>query len=137
MMQQTTDGRRGLEAVRRAAEDRRAAELNLDHAVAAARKVGSSWAEIGDAVGISRQSAHERWRRIDPGEQPQSGESRRALTDTEIDVEVAGIKAGLEMGGLTFTADAERTARAVLAGEMTADEAIARGNADILRRHGL
>lgn len=63
-------------------------------------------------------------------------EPARNLTATDVEVEVAGIKAGLEMGGLTFTAEAEKTARAVLTGEMTADEAIARGNAEILRRHG-
>ena len=53
----------GIEAVRQAVEGRRAADVRLDHAVAAARANGSSWAEIGDAVGKSRQSAHERWRR--------------------------------------------------------------------------
>lgn len=33
----------------------------LDKTVAAARSAGASWAHIGHAVGISRQSAHERW----------------------------------------------------------------------------
>ncbi|GAA4481167.1 hypothetical protein GCM10023094_28860 [Rhodococcus olei] len=61
----------------------------------------------------------------------------RELTDTEIEVEVAGIKAGLEAGGLTFTAEAEKIARAVLAGEKTADEAISRGITEVLHRHGL
>ena len=37
---------------------------------AAAKTVGASWADIGRAVGISRQSAHERW------EQPRSGLGR-------------------------------------------------------------
>lgn len=64
----------GIPAVRQAVEDRRAADARLDYAVAAARACGSSWAEIGDAVGMSRQSAHERWRRIEPGEQSQPEE---------------------------------------------------------------
>ncbi|MFI7613532.1 hypothetical protein ACIBP6_20110 [Nonomuraea terrae] len=34
----------------------------LDQAVAAARQNGSSWAEVGEAMGISKQSAHERFR---------------------------------------------------------------------------
>lgn len=38
----------------------------LDDAVAAARRGGASWAQIGAAVGITRQSAHERWARRDP-----------------------------------------------------------------------
>ena len=33
----------------------------LDKTVAAAKAAGASWADIGRAVGISRQSAHERW----------------------------------------------------------------------------
>ncbi|WP_217707801.1 hypothetical protein [Nonomuraea rhodomycinica] len=34
----------------------------LDRAVAAAREGGASWSEIGDAMGISKQAAHERFR---------------------------------------------------------------------------
>ncbi|MBG0818525.1 hypothetical protein [Planomonospora sp. ID82291] len=34
----------------------------LDHAVAGARESGASWAQIGEAMGISKQSAHERFR---------------------------------------------------------------------------
>jgi hypothetical protein len=34
----------------------------LDQAVAAARENGASWAEVGEAMGISKQSAHERFR---------------------------------------------------------------------------
>lgn len=33
----------------------------LDKTVAAAKAAGASWAEIRRAVGINRQSAHERW----------------------------------------------------------------------------
>ncbi|GAT71417.1 hypothetical protein PS9374_07108 [Planomonospora sphaerica] len=34
----------------------------LDQAVAQARENGASWAQIGEAMGISKQSAHERFR---------------------------------------------------------------------------
>jgi hypothetical protein len=51
----------GLEAVRQAARELAAAQARLDDAVRTARTAGSSWADIGGAVGISRQSAHERW----------------------------------------------------------------------------
>lgn len=37
------------------------AEAELDQAVAAARRVGLSWNEVGRATGMRRQSAHERW----------------------------------------------------------------------------
>lgn len=38
----------------------------IKQAVATAREAGLSWAEIGNALGISRQSAHERFRGIAP-----------------------------------------------------------------------
>ena len=38
----------------------------LEKAVAQARSKGSSWADIGAALGVSRQSAHERFRHISP-----------------------------------------------------------------------
>ncbi|MEU4832437.1 hypothetical protein [Streptosporangium sp. NPDC023615] len=34
----------------------------LDQAVTGAREAGASWAQVGEAMGISRQSAHERFR---------------------------------------------------------------------------
>lgn len=37
------------------------AQDRLDAAVAAARIAGASWAAIGEATGMTRQSAHERW----------------------------------------------------------------------------
>ncbi|WP_336874113.1 hypothetical protein [Rhodococcus qingshengii] len=58
----------------------------------------------------------------------------RALTAGEIEREIAGIRAGLEMGGVPFTAEAEAAARAVLNGEITGDEAIARGLAELNAR---
>lgn len=48
----------GVEA---AARDHKQAGARLDKTVAAARAAGASWADIGRAAGISRQSAHERW----------------------------------------------------------------------------
>lgn len=61
----------------------------------------------------------------------------RELTAIDIEVEVAGIRAGLEMGGVPFTAEAEAAARSVLAGDLTGDEAIELAHAAIRRRHGL
>lgn len=52
---------RALADVRAAAEDVRKAEARLNEAVQRARGDGSSWADIGLAAGITRQSAHERW----------------------------------------------------------------------------
>lgn len=46
-----------------AAEEARKAEVRLNEAVQRARADGSSWADIGAAAGITRQSAHERWAR--------------------------------------------------------------------------
>ncbi|MFC9836505.1 hypothetical protein ACFVKB_22200 [Rhodococcus sp. NPDC127530] len=64
-------------------------------------------------------------------------EPRRELTDTDIEVEVAGIKAALEMGGLDFTDDAEHVAREVLTGETSGEDAFNRAHAAIRARHGL
>lgn len=44
-----------------AAAEARAARRRLDQAASCARAAGASWEAIGRAVGISRQSAHERW----------------------------------------------------------------------------
>lgn len=44
-----------------AAREYNQAGHRLDKTVAAAKVAGASWAEIGRAVGISRQSVHERW----------------------------------------------------------------------------
>ena len=48
-------------AVHDAAERLTAAREELDQAVVTARRAGASWAVIGVAAGLSRQSAHERW----------------------------------------------------------------------------
>lgn len=50
-----------LTAVRLEAQALEAAQVRLNAAVSAARQSGASWADIGAAVGITRQSAHERW----------------------------------------------------------------------------
>ncbi len=48
----------------RAAETARAAQQELEVAVARALHWGASWAEIGDALGVTRQSAHRRYRKL-------------------------------------------------------------------------
>ena len=48
--------------IRAAAEARKYADARLDAAVAKARRLGRSWAAIGAAAGMTRQSANERWR---------------------------------------------------------------------------
>lgn len=48
--------------IRAAADARREADARLDVAVARARRLGRSWADIGAAAGMTRQSANERWR---------------------------------------------------------------------------
>ncbi len=48
-------------AVRDAAADVDRAQDTLDDAVHAARFAGASWADIGAAAGMTKQSAHERW----------------------------------------------------------------------------
>lgn len=50
-----------LAAVRDAAGAVTRARSELDEAVRAAREAGVNWADIGSAVGITRQSARERW----------------------------------------------------------------------------
>ncbi|MBN0975100.1 MULTISPECIES: hypothetical protein [Gordonia] len=48
--------------IRAAADARRDADARLDAAVAKARRLGRSWADIGAAAGMTRQSANERWK---------------------------------------------------------------------------
>lgn len=52
---------RAVEAVEQAAERAANATSGLDEAVGAARRAGASWANIGRAAGMTRQSANERW----------------------------------------------------------------------------
>lgn len=48
-----------------ASEALAAAKLRVETAVALARHSGASWAAIGRAIGITRQSAQERWKQVD------------------------------------------------------------------------
>ncbi|SDT93293.1 hypothetical protein [Gordonia westfalica] len=48
--------------IQAAADARRDADARLDAAVAKARRLGRSWADIGAAAGMTRQSANERWK---------------------------------------------------------------------------
>jgi hypothetical protein len=50
------------------AAEQAAVGRRLDAAVARARAAGASWDRIGTAAGITRQSAHERWRHVLAGE---------------------------------------------------------------------
>jgi hypothetical protein len=50
-------------SVQQAAADMTRSAAALDQAVHAARSAGASWTDIGRAVGITRQSAQQRWAR--------------------------------------------------------------------------
>lgn len=53
-----------LTATGTAAERLQAAESDLETTVARALHWGASWAQIGDALGVTRQSAHRRFRHL-------------------------------------------------------------------------
>ncbi|MFI6788852.1 hypothetical protein ACIBG4_16130 [Nonomuraea sp. NPDC050383] len=53
--------RPSIVAVREAAQAVRDAEARLAGGVRAAREDGRSWSRIGEAAGMAKQSAHERW----------------------------------------------------------------------------
>lgn len=50
-----------MDALERASSSVKRAESELTDCVVAAREAGLSWAQIGTALGMSRQAAHERW----------------------------------------------------------------------------
>ncbi len=56
-----------LTALSAASAELRQAEDDLTQAVVQARRAGASWATIGQAIGISRQAAHERWGHLTRG----------------------------------------------------------------------
>ncbi|MEV5824867.1 hypothetical protein AB0L25_04765 [Spirillospora sp. NPDC052242] len=63
--------------VKEAAREAADAVAHLAGTVQTARRAGASWTDIGAAVGISRQSAHERWASSDAEQQEsQPSESR-------------------------------------------------------------
>lgn len=59
-----TDPATGLRAV--AALHRLAERVEATH-VAAARRAGWSWEQIGDALGVTRQSVHAKYRQLGKG----------------------------------------------------------------------
>ena len=59
-----------ISAVAAAAGAARAATRGLDEAVLTARRGGASWTDIGRGVGITRQSAHQRWGTLAAGAPP-------------------------------------------------------------------
>lgn len=56
----------------RAARNAREAQRQLDRDVAEARQRGLSWSQIGDALGVSKQAAQQRYRstRVSLDDQP-------------------------------------------------------------------
>lgn len=60
-----------LTAAEAAAERLDAAESDLEATIARALHWGASWAQIGDTLGVTRQSAHRRFRHLrwDPSTQ--------------------------------------------------------------------
>jgi hypothetical protein len=66
-----------IEALRIAAEVLALAEEILEQRVLEARAFGHTWADIAAQVGITRQSAHRRWRHLDgPAEELRRQRSR-------------------------------------------------------------
>lgn len=57
-------GHAALSGLIQAAADLHVAYRQLDEAVVTARLAGVSWTVIGEALNMTRQSAHERWRGI-------------------------------------------------------------------------
>ncbi len=53
-----------LTAADAAATRQRNAEADLETAIARALHWGASWAQIGDTLGVTRQSAHRRFRHL-------------------------------------------------------------------------
>jgi hypothetical protein len=62
-------------------------DMEMERSVKAARVAGRSWAEIGEAVGVSKQTAHNRFARIDPmrwdGVSPRCAAAAEVYRDTD------------------------------------------------------
>lgn len=72
------DVQTAVDAVAEASLSVREAHARLERSVAEARAAGATWSQIGDAAGMSRQSAHERW-----GHFPRAGCQREDCGCTE------------------------------------------------------
>jgi hypothetical protein len=72
------DTQAAVKAVSRACRSVREAQERLERSVVEARAAGATWSQIGDATGMSRQSAHERWGHI-----PRAGCPRQECDCTE------------------------------------------------------
>lgn len=59
-----TDRDSAVAAVARTAAEIEDAQARLEVAVRAARAAGATWAQVGQAMGVTRQAAHERWGHI-------------------------------------------------------------------------
>ena len=76
-----TDDGAALDALSDISSLRRVLDEAELSAVRAARRRGSSWAEIATMLGVTRQSAWEKWRELDEpgGSAPESGPVERAI----------------------------------------------------------
>ena len=88
-------------AVSVAARTASVADDLVDHFVRAARQAGSSWAEIGLALGVTRQAAQQRFAAVPASagapcdvSLPLSAPARRALRDAHRDADRAGVGVG-------------------------------------------
>ncbi len=60
-MEPNPDARDAVDALAQVVAELREQQRRLDDAVAAARAAGATWGLIGEAAGMTRQAAHERW----------------------------------------------------------------------------
>lgn len=86
----TTDGTASLDALGDVAVLRHALDLAELAAVRAARAAGRSWAEIATMLGITRQSAWEKWRDLDGEDAPPPARKMRGQVQDVIGRAVHG-----------------------------------------------
>jgi len=65
-LQDRVDSLSRLRQIEQAQKDRAAAEAKLVRVVRSAHELGASWADIGTALGISRQAARQRFAQPEP-----------------------------------------------------------------------